>query len=125
MSEIKDELIVEAFKSLRMSFQKGDYTVLVEILKQIPIEKLEEIAYVDKITVMFEGIDHWNRPVFKSTKTKSRYGSVDFLFNYNTSEKEVLEIISEKDLLYFGNNFGCEPMGNPCKNLKILIKGEK
>lgn len=73
-----------------------------------------------EILIKFEGIDRFNRPIFKSLDTKSRYGSVDMLFNYNATEEEVLERISEKDLLWFGNSFGCEPMGDPCENLKIM-----
>ncbi len=78
--------------------------------------------------IKFEGIDRWNRPIFKSLETKSRYGSVDHLFNDDSTEDDVLAIITEKDLLFFGNNFGCEPMGDPTKNLKIVRmfkKGDK
>jgi len=73
-----------------------------------------------EILIKFEGIDYWNRPIFKSLETKSRYGSVDILFDYDETEKEVLKKVNEDDLLWFGNSFGCEPMGNQCKNLKIV-----
>ena len=63
-----------------------------------------------EILIKFEGIDFWNRPIFKSLETKSRYGSVEILCDYNETEKKVLEKVNEDDLLYFGNSFGCEPM---------------
>jgi len=72
------------------------------------------------VKVKFEGIDSWNRPVFKSLLSKSRYGSVDILFDYNTTELKVLEKINEDNLLFFGDSFGCEPMGDTVTNLEIV-----
>ena len=73
-----------------------------------------------KTNIKFEGIDSWNRPVFKRIDSNERFGSVDILFNYSDTEKEVLDKISEDDLLYFGNGFDCEPMGDQVNNLKII-----
>ena len=42
--------------------------------------------------VKFEGIDDFNRPIFKGIDSNQRFGSVDFLFGYESTEKEVLEI---------------------------------
>ena len=64
------------------------------------------------ITVTYENIDDWNRPVFKSIKSRSRFGSLDTLFPYQEGEKAVLQEVSAEDLCYFGNRFNCEPMGN-------------
>ena len=73
------------------------------------------------IEIRFEGIDYWSRPVFKNIKSKSRYGSLNYLFPDGTSEKEVLEKVSEKDLCFFGNSVDCEPMGDlPIEPLKII-----
>ena len=72
--------------------------------------------------VNFEGIDDFNRPIFKGIDSNQRFGSVDFLFGYESTEKEVLETITEEDLLYFGNHFGCEPMGTPPINTIKIIK---
>lgn len=77
---------------------------------------------MEKIKVEFEGIDSWNRPVFKDVNSKARYGSVWTLFDYGDTEEVVLSKINEEDLLYFGSHFGCEPMGSPAGNIEI-IKG--
>jgi hypothetical protein len=71
------------------------------------------------ILVKFVGIDYWSRPVFKNTEGKDHYGSTEILFAENATEQEVLKVISETDLLYFGNSFGCEPMGTVISNIKI------
>jgi len=73
-----------------------------------------------KIKIKFEGVDSWGRPVFKDVKSQSRFGSVDVLFDHSATEKEVLEKISNLDLCYFGNSFGCEPMGTTPDNLLII-----
>jgi len=62
--------------------------------------------------VKFVGIDDWNRPIFKDDK-KNYYGSTDILFDYDETEGNVLERVEAKDLTFFGNHFGCEPMGIP------------
>mgnify|MGYP000047033258 CR=1 FL=1 len=68
--------------------------------------------------VVFEGVDPWHRAVFKCTKTKERFGSTDKLVS---TEDEAKELITEQDLVYFGNSFGCEPMGTaPEGVIKIL-----
>ncbi len=68
--------------------------------------------------IEFIGIDSWNRPIFKDDKG-NYYGSVDKLFDYTDTKEQVLSVITEKDLLFFGTSFDCEPMGNKVKNLKI------
>lgn len=71
--------------------------------------------------VKFRGIDRFNRPVFKSIDKKSTYyGSVNTLFSYGATEKEVLAKITEADLTYFGKSFGCEPWGTPTPTLAIV-----
>ena len=62
--------------------------------------------------LIFEGIDDWNRPVFKHTESKERFGSVDVLFNDGDAEETVQEKITEAHLLYFGNSFNeHDPLG--------------
>ncbi len=73
-----------------------------------------------KITVKFEGIDSFNRPIFKGTNTKERFGSLDKLFDYDATEKTVLNEVDEIDLYYFGNFFGCEPIGTPPGDIEII-----
>ena len=71
------------------------------------------------IKVVFEGIDSWNRAVFKSINSKERFGSTDKLVN---TEDEAKALITEQDLVYFGNSFGCEPMGwTPQYAIKIVL----
>lgn len=62
-------------------------------------------------TIMeFEGIDSWNRPIFKVPGTKMRFGSTEILFNQSAGKTEVLEGLQLSDLCYFGNSFDCEPI---------------
>ena len=87
--------------------------------------------------VKFRGIDRFNRPCFKrvgDTKIpegKERapsyfYGCTHILFNRDAEEAEVLEKVSEKDLVFFGNTFGCEPDGDPAPaDIKIVRTEEK
>jgi hypothetical protein len=73
----------------------------------------------EKIT--FVGIDGWNRPIFQSIDHPGRYyGATDVLFSLNAEESEVLARISTEDLTYFGNKFGCEPMGTAAAGLVII-----
>lgn len=72
------------------------------------------------IIVKFESIDSWNRPVFKDEQSNRRYGCLDKLFNEDAIAEQVKEIVTEKDLVFFGNFFDCEPMGMPANgNIKI------
>lgn len=70
--------------------------------------------------IKFVGIDSWNRPIFKDINNKAYFGSTDVLLDYNATEKEVLNVISEKDLTYFGNSFDCEPMGADAGEIEII-----
>lgn len=68
----------------------------------------------------FYGIDSWNRPVFIHRATGHFYGSTERLFDYGTSKLEVLLFVTEKDLIFFGREFDCEPRGGAIpKYLKI------
>jgi hypothetical protein len=72
-----------------------------------------------KTIVEFEGIDDFNRPVFKSINSKERFGSTDILFPYHATESQVLEKVTEEDLVYFGIYFGCEPYGSDAPDIEI------
>lgn len=74
-----------------------------------------------KEEIRYEGIDGWNRPVFKSVKYRNRFGSVHKLFSLNATKEEVLREITEEDLCFFGTSFGCEPMGNTVSDI-IIVK---
>ncbi len=73
-------------------------------------------------TIQFVNIDDYNRPVFKDDKG-NYYGDTENLFPYEESESEVKKTVSEKNIVYFGRSFNCEPMGSPA-NVKINWKQE-
>lgn len=85
------------------------------------------------VIVKFEGVDNWQRPIFKDVHSEARYGSFDTLFNKSAREGEVLQQVFYDDLQYFGNSFGCEPVGTPAavkivgKDIdpKTLVRAEK
>jgi len=76
--------------------------------------------------VIFEGIDSWNRPIFKDVsvtdgrKSCSRYSAVDILFDRDATAKEVLQQVGNDDLTYHGESFECEPWGSSC-NVEIVV----
>ena len=70
--------------------------------------------------VMFEGIDDFNRPIFKSLMNRNRFGSVDKLFSYDDTEADVLKEVAKSYLCFFGTSFGCEHMGSPAGNIAIV-----
>jgi len=73
------------------------------------------------IRVKYEGIDRFNRPVFKSTTSNERYGSIDILFYKFATLDEIHADVKEKDLVYFGKSKDCEPIGTkPKGQLKIV-----
>jgi len=74
-----------------------------------------------KERVKFAGIDGWNRPIFRSVDfPRNFFGSTDVLFALDAPAYEVLAKVSERDLTFFGNKFGCEPMGTPAKGIEII-----
>lgn len=73
-----------------------------------------------KRPLIYIGIDSWNRPVFKDLFRKEYFGSTDRLYDYDITAEKVLKDITEKDLTYFGNSFGCEPMGTGPGQIEIL-----
>jgi len=75
-----------------------------------------------KVFLRYEGIDYFNRPVFKEVNKNNFYGSVTKLYPWNDNGNSISSDIKSEDLIYFGNSFGCEPMGNPCPdNEKWII----
>lgn len=73
------------------------------------------------VTVRFEGIDSWSRPIFKDTESNARYGDTDNLFSSGTKEAVVIKSVTPLDLVFFGNRFDCEPMGSlPKDTLRII-----
>lgn len=78
------------------------------------------------IQFKFEGVDYWGRPVFKSTTSDTRIGSLDIIFPNkeiapNNTEEEIVNYFkNNKDkLCLFGTTFDeDDPLGdiiNPTK----------
>ena len=72
--------------------------------------------------VKFVGINDMNSPVFKHTKAKLYYGSLDKLFPWGTLEEEVLKTVTVDDLCYFGSNFDDDPMGSRSGDIEIVTE---
>ena len=68
------------------------------------------------IQIKFEGIDFWERPIYKQIDSNNRFGSIDKLCN----TIEEIKAITESDLVFFGTSFDCEPWGDPPGNIKII-----
>jgi len=79
-----------------------------------------EVNEEGKRILTFEGIDDWNRPIFKDS-IGNRFGDVDNLFDWGSTVEDVLSKISEKHICYFGDHFGCEPYGTLINPDKILL----
>lgn len=69
-----------------------------------------------KRLVKFVGIDDWNRPIFKVLEKNYYLSDVHNLFDYGTTEEEIIEFYKDKELnrhlTYHGSKFDSEPMGN-------------
>ena len=75
------------------------------------------------ITVKFEGIDDWNRPVFKNIESNSRYGSTNKLYGYKEFQESGLDFFKKnpQELEYFGRSFNCEPHGGLDYRIKLNV----
>lgn len=90
---------------------KPNVDSLLNGMKNIEKQWKEDRKASEKIKLQFIGIDSWNRPIFKDPNAKVYFGDVCNLFNGDATETEVLKKITIYDLCYFGDHFGCEPMG--------------
>ena len=97
--------------------QKKDWKEHRPDCKAIRKERKEKGEQVKLICM---GIDKWNRPGGKGTEQKAFYGSVDELFSYGATEEEVLKKVDIYGLCYFGDHFGCEPMGTSIPDKYII-----
>ena len=75
---------------------------------------------MEKIELEFEGIDSWNRPIFKDCKG-NRFGSTNRLFEYRDTFENVMKTLTTLDICYFGKHFDCEPMGITIDPVKIKL----
>ena len=83
----------------------------------------KSIEKLHRQQLKFEGVDDWNRPIFKD-HNNNRFGDIDNLFNWGDTFEIVTSKISEKHICYFGDRFGCEPMGTPINPDKIKLVKE-
>lgn len=84
---------------------------LVAGFKRIKKQWYEARKPREQYKLIFVGIDNWNRPVWKAPDIKAYYGSVNELFGDEATEEEVRAKVDIYGLCYFGDHFGCEPMG--------------
>lgn len=82
-----------------------------------------------ELKLTFRGVDSFNRPVFKDIHSPKHYGATDVLFDYNTTEAQILQAIQEgrlipqKHISFFGYKFDCEPESStPLKQTICVIK---
>lgn len=78
-----------------------------------------------ELILKFKGIDDWNRPVFVDDNGRF-FGDTDNLFDYGASKNDVLDFYKDIPLnsciRYFGQHFGCEPMGTTIKpEVKVIL----
>ena len=101
----------------------------VSLIKQwYPLLFLNNLKKTDMkdLRLKFKGIDDWNRPVFMDDNSRY-FGDTDHLFDYTASKDDVLNFYRNMPLnnciCYFGQQFGCEPMGIEIKsNVKIILE---
>ena len=74
------------------------------------------------VKIKFEGIDDWNRPVYKDVDSKSRYGDTNKLFSWDATKEKVDNYFLKNtdELCYFGESFNCEPNGGLNVKLEII-----
>lgn len=89
------------------------------------LNNLKKIDMKD-LRLKFKGIDDWNRPVFMDDNGRY-FGDTDHLFDYTASKDDVLnfyrDMLLNNCICYFGQQFGCEPMGIEIKsNVKIILE---
>jgi len=75
--------------------------------------------------ITFIGIDTRNRAIFQSLDFKKNFfGCISKSFDYNATERTVLNKINESDLVYFGSKFNCEPMGTSADGVEIILNSK-
>jgi hypothetical protein len=77
----------------------------------------------EKRELKFEGIDDWNRAIFKD-QNNNRFGNTSKLLSWKSTYEQVRKMISENDIEYFGSTFGCEPEGGKINPDKIVLVKE-
>ena len=91
---------------------KKNMKALLDGLDEIKANWEKERQQVEQVRLEFVGVDGWNRPVWKAPDQQAAYyGSVNDLFDCDTTEDEVLKKVDTYGLCYFGDHMGGEPMG--------------
>ena len=120
---------LETVIDLHMASMRKAVTDLKDYLsnKILDLETIDLLMRIVKI--QFEGIDNWNRPIFREVSSKNRFGDVNNLFSYNHPNengklKNYLKKCKQNPNIYlewFGTGFGCEPHGGLCYDIKLQI----
>jgi hypothetical protein len=115
----------EGFKQSLQNGEGGHYYSSWKLLDDLEIFIITETKEENQkqIFLRLYGIDCSGRLVFKEINKNNFYGSMIKLYSRNGEVGTPPDIKSE-DLVYFGNTFGCEPMGSPCPDNEkwIIIK---
>jgi hypothetical protein len=79
---------------------------------------------IAEVKLEFQGVDRWNRPIWKVPGHKIYFGSTGCLYNDDATEEDIS--VSLSDIEYFGTSFGCEPEGGMNLGIsnKFSIAGE-
>lgn len=114
---VKPSKVEEAVKL----YNEGGYSVMISHCNDCGEPTSKTIYHLK-----FEGIDDWNRPVFKKTDSNIRLGDVNKLWTYNELGKKnetLLNYYRENidALEYFGRSFNCEPHGGKLKEHCLLV----
>jgi hypothetical protein len=108
-----------------LSNGEGGYSSwkLLDELEVFIITETKEEKHKE-IFLRLHGIDCFGRLVFKEIDKNNFYGSVTKLYSRNDGVGGIPPDIKSEDLVYFGNTFGCEPMGSPCPDNEqwIIVK---
>ena len=76
--------------------------------------------------IKFRGLDDWYRPIYKVLVELPYYiGSTNKLFDYADPVSKIDDYFEKhpEELVYFGEHFNCEPMGQPlADDIKLEIE---
>ena len=76
------------------------------------------------LALRFAGIDSFHRPVFKAIGVAVYCGSIDHLFDRTVPEEDIIAFFEDDiadKLVYFGNEFNCEPIGTSIDMFTVAI----
>jgi hypothetical protein len=124
------DAIEEHVHNSREAIKEGKYRTVVDELRkarrytqsaELDAIDLRDMESQDQVEhVIFYGIDGFGRPIFRSLENKNNYYGCTYQLFDRVDERLVLSKLTEADLVFFGNCFGCEPMGTRA-DVRILV----